>query len=238
MNIDISNTWYGDIKITKNMYLKDNIELKQGVTVLIGCNGSGKSTLLHQIEEFCNTNDIPCINFNYQKDDSSSNLLSKSISSGNFDMAGNITGSSEGECISISLGEFAKKAGRFSRDNKDKDKMVILMDSVDSGYSVDNIVELKHYLFKTILDDMIDNGKEIYIIVSTNMYELCSGENAFSVYHGEYVDINSYDDYKNIILETRLAKEKRYNSEEDEYNIIFNPDFKCSIKEYMDNKLT
>jgi hypothetical protein len=240
MNIDISNSWYGDIDFTKNMFLKDNIELKQGVTVLIGCNGSGKSTLLHQIEDFCNKNDIPCIDFNYQSDNSSDNLLAKSIFTGNFNMAGNITSSSEGERISVSLGEFAKKAGRFSRDNQDKDKMVILMDSVDSGYSIDNIIELKHYLFKSILDDMIDNGKEIYIIISANMYELCSGENSFSVYHGEYVDINSYDDYKNLILETRVAKEERYyngKEDDDEDANIFDPDFKCSIKEYMDNKL-
>lgn len=241
MNIDISSTWYGeDIKFTKNMYLKDNIELKQGVTVLIGCNGSGKSTLLNQIEEFCNKNDIPCMNFDYMTDNSSSKLLSQSVFNGNFDVVSNLTISSEGERISISIEKFAQKLGRFSRDNQGKDKMVVLMDSVDSGYSIDNIIELKHYLFKTVLDDMIANGKEIYIIISTNSYELCSGENAFSVYHGEYVDINSYDDYKKIILETRVAKEERYyNGKEDEEEDanIFDPDFKCSIKEYMDNKL-
>ncbi len=47
------------------LYLKDTIEIKEGLTVLVGCNGSGKTTLIKQMKDQLVENiDIDIIDFN------------------------------------------------------------------------------------------------------------------------------------------------------------------------------
>ena len=229
MVIPVTKNWY-DTKFTENMYCKDEIELKPGLTVLIGCNGSGKTTLLSQIKELCRIQEIPCIGFNNIGSDASRHVMEGSLFKGDLDTVADIWSSSEGEQITIALGKFAGKIGRFVRDNIEDEPIIICIDAADSGYSIDNVIDLKEDLFKLILDDIKD--KEVYIIISANEYELCIGENVFSVYHGEYVDINSYEDYKKIILESRIQKEKRYGkdvSKEERYQ----SDYISSVRDYI-----
>ena len=56
-----------------------------------------------------------------------------------------------------------------------------MLDAVDSGLSVDNIVDVKEQLFKTILE--YNYGNEIYIVISANEYEMARGEQCFDVYN-------------------------------------------------------
>ena len=44
---------------------------------------------------------------------------------------------------------------------------------------------------------------------SANAYEMCRGEKCFDTYLGKYVDIKSYDEYREFILKSRERKEKR-----------------------------
>ena len=160
-----------------DIYKKKTITIKPGVTVLVGCNGIGKTTLLHQIRDGLKKEKIPCISFDNLKD-GGSNSISEASFYGNFDFMANAMCSSEGENIVLNVGNLASRIGTFVKygeDPKEKkciqlarsiDKMNgeekeeseipkerwILLDAVDSGLSVDNVIDIKEQLFKTILE--------------------------------------------------------------------------------------
>ena len=96
--------------------------------------------------------------------------------------------------------------GETEESNRSKERW-ILFDAVDSGLSVDNIVDLKEGLFRTILEN--EKEKDVYIIVSANEYEMANNESCFDVYHGEYVTFKDYDAYRDFILKSREWKESR-----------------------------
>lgn len=139
----------------ENLYAKGTITIKPGLTVLVGCNGSGKSTLIHIINEELSQNGIPVIKFDNLVDggqNARDNALNWMNDIGL--LAAQAT-SSEGENIIINMGTFAEKIGRFVRKQKDsgKNEIWILCDAIDSGLSIDNIIDVKKYLFDTIIQD-------------------------------------------------------------------------------------
>lgn len=197
----------------EKIYDKTSVEFKPGLTVLVGCNGSGKTTLLRQIKEGCKKNELPVMEFdNYH--DGGSSAISYAGSIGDYSKVAKDLCSSEGERISGNMAMVAGRIGRFVRDNSDAGKLFILLDAVDSGLSVDNVIELKRDLFSFVITDCTDKGIEIYLIVSANEYELARGEQCFDVSSCKYVKINSYDEYRDVIIETRKKKNKRYGWEE------------------------
>ena len=216
-----------------NLYKKKTIEIKSGVTVLVGCNGIGKTTLLHQIRDNLKKNSIHYVMFD-NLHDGGSNSISEASFYGDFGFMATAIQSSEGENIVMNMGKLAARLGDFVRDGEDsKEKKYtklarsmaqmtgeevpeepeipkerwILLDAVDSGLSVDNIVDLKEYLFKTILEH--NYGNKIYIVVSANEYEMARGEQCFDVCNGEYVKLNDYEEYRNLVLQSKEWKYQR-----------------------------
>lgn len=229
------------------LYAKKNIEIKEGVTVLVGCNGIGKTTLLHQISEKLKNDKIPHIMFD-NLTDGGSNSRQESLWKGDMAFLATSATSSEGENIVLDIGKLAKRLGDFVRTGEDKeenplayifkrhfddaDKKIeipkerwIILDAVDSGLSVDNVVELKESLFDTIIK--YNFGNKIYIVVSANEYEMARGEQCFDVYRGEYTELKDYDDYRKFILNSRKIKEKREEEahEKDSKNNISEEDY-------------
>lgn len=218
-----------------NLYKRKTIEIKPGVTVLVGCNGIGKTTLLHQMQDNLNKNKIPNIMF-----DNLHHGGGKSISSAcfhnDFGFAATAMCSSEGENIVLNMEQFTNRLGYFVANGIDEEqarhtRLVqsfqringetveeapvpnerwILLDAVDSGLSIDNIVDIKEALFKTILEYNYNN--EIYIIVSANEYEMARGEHCFDVYNGKYVKLKDYDTFRDFILQSKEFKNQRYLS--------------------------
>ena len=209
------------------------IELKKGLTVLVGCNGSGKTTLLRNIQEVCKEEKVPAVYYD-SRDDEKSFKGEMSLNS-RFDLLATSMCSSEGENINIMLGNLASKLGRFIHtgdsinksdriakafrlaaglDDEKKEiksnERFILLDAVDSGFSIDNIVDLKQYLFKTMIEDAEKNNIDLYIIISANSYELANGESCFDVMEGQYITFKDYEAYKKFILRTAEKKMKRY----------------------------
>lgn len=215
-----------------NLYKKKTIEIKPGITVLVGCNGIGKTTLLHQIKDNLKKENIPYILFDNLKN-GGSNSISEAMYMGNFGFGATAMCSSEGENIVMNMGKLAARLGQFVKEGEDpKEKKFnrlarsmselngeeykepeipnerwILLDAVDSGLSVDNIVDLKEQLFKTILE--YNYGNEINIVISANEYEMARGEQCFDVYNGKYVKIKDYEEYRNLILQSKEWKESR-----------------------------
>ena len=200
----IDNDAYGEgIK----MYNKATIELVPGVTVLVGCNGAGKSTLLKQLYGIVQKENIPCVMFDNLKDDGS-NARSKAGFYGDITFLATSMCSSEGENIALNMGNFAKMIRSMFRNNPNDNEYWIFADAVDSGFSIDNVVELKDELFKLILD--IHKHKEVYIVITANAYEMARGEQCFDVINGKYVSIKSYEKYRSVILKSRDKKDARY----------------------------
>ena len=202
-----------------NLYKKKTITIKPGVTVLVGCNGIGKTTLLHQMRDTLKKDKIPYVSFD------------------NFGFMATAICSSEGENIVMNVGNLAARLGQFVKTGEDtKEKKYtqlarsiaqinreeieeseiskerwILLDAVDSGLSVDNIVDIKEQLFKTILE--YNYGNEIYIIISANEYEMARGEQCFDVYNGKYVTFKDYEEYRNLVLQSKEWKYQRSKTE-------------------------
>ncbi len=117
--------------------------------------------------------------------------------------------SSEGENITMNLGQIAGKIGNFIKNNPNNKDLWIILDAIDSGLSVDNIIDAKEFLFKTILEDKRNKDREVYIIVSANEYEMAREEQCFDVYNGKYTKFKDYEEYRNFILESKEWKNQR-----------------------------
>lgn len=193
-----------------NIYKKRKIAINTGVTVLVGCNGIGKTTLITQMLNHLKREKIPARSFN-NLTDGGSHARSKAAYYQDFAFVGASMSSSEGENITLNLGVFAREIGRFIKENKDATEMWFFFDAIDSGLSVDNIVDVKEYMFKTIFRTAPNT--DIYIVVTANEYEFARGEECFDVYRGKYVRFSTYERYRNFILKTREEKDKRVYKE-------------------------
>ena len=191
------------------LYKRTNITLNPGITVLVGCNGCGKTTLIKQLKRRLDSADIPYIAYDNLYD-GGSNAKSAAVFYGNISLASALVQSSEGEQISINIGQAASRIGKFVRENRGKPELWILLDAIDSGLSIDNVREIKDGLFQTILDD--NPNSDVYIVVSANEYEMCVGANCFDVRNGKYIDINTYENYATFIMESRKRKDERMES--------------------------
>lgn len=231
-----------EIKIWKDPYdagfeicKKRNIQIEEGLTVLVGCNGTGKSTLIQNIKSELDKANMPCAYYNNLHDGGDMSVAAQA-SDHNWEMVATMVTSSEGENIRYNVCMLAAKMrnfienGKFVKDEKqarfnrifmsdeaiaELDKPTeskerwILLDAVDSGYSIDNILELKVF-FNSMQEDCKKAGIKIYIIVSSNEYELANGESCFDVHSGKYVTFKDYDDYKTFIIKSRKIKDNRY----------------------------
>ena len=213
---------------------RKEVEFKPGLTVLVGCNGSGKSTMLKNIKEELHKKKIPMFFYNNEHD-GGSNSIEESLFLGNINFAATAWTSSEGENISLNLSKIASAWRNFILTGEVNDwsakvtksfrkaceideiddkkitskKRFILLDAMDSGYSIDNVIEMKS-LFDLVLEDSEKMGMETYIIVSSNEYELACNTDCFDVTEGKYINFSSYEDFKKFILHTRQKKDKRY----------------------------
>lgn len=207
-----------------------NIELKEGLTVLVGCNGSGKSTLLLNIENQCKKEHIHLYSYN-NLHDGGHNALSSYLLTDNINMFAGNAFASEGEAISSNLGFQATKFRKFlaegeeidpfvklmmdKKDVEDEEKelakskvRVMLFDAIDSGLSIDQVREIKH-LFSLMIEDAKNLGVELYIVASCNEFELARDEQCINISSGKYTNIHTYKDFEKVVLKTRDIKDKR-----------------------------
>lgn len=213
---------------------KKEVEFQPGLTVLVGCNGAGKSTMLHNIREKLKSENIPVFFFDNEKDGGSKSAT-ESIWHGDIEFAATAMSSSEGENISMNLGKCASKWKKFllegdnsslhdrlakalfaknDEENDEKEAKIanerwILLDAMDSGYSIDNVIEMKD-LFNLVIDDAKRMNIDLYIVISSNEYELVHESDCMDVTEGKYMTFPSYEEYKKFILHTRKKKDKQY----------------------------
>ncbi|MBR6515894.1 MAG: hypothetical protein IKT40_03445 [Bacilli bacterium] len=222
------------IKIIKNYYDEDyeifktdEINIEQGITVLVGCNGYGKSTFLKFIKDQLEEENIPCMSYG-DMEDGRSDALSKAFLMEDFGLGSTLIQSSEGEKMMINLGTFFEKIHPFLTTGKDdfhknpfksifedekeeteiSNERFILLDSIDSGTSINNMVQLLNVL-DLVIKDAKKLGKELYIIITTNAYELARNNKCLDVVNGEYITFKDYEEYREFVLKTSEEKEKK-----------------------------
>ena len=218
----------------RQIYKRGTITINPGVTILVGCNGSGKSTLIRIIKENLEKNNIPHM-FYDNKIEVGSHSMEEAHFYNDFDRLIDLAFASEGEQISLNIVNKCKEMINFLKDgltNKDKRYMLFtkafknedkgvddfesrennkerwfLFDAIDSGYSIDNVIDFKKYLLGPLIGKAKEYDKDVYIIISCNEYEMCENLPCFSVIDGKYIDINSYEDFKHQILLSRNFKD-------------------------------
>ena len=183
--------------------------IKPGITILTGCNGSGKTTILNEIEyKYANNNKYKLFTWNglvdkkYAKD--------TALESGEMSLLASLAFSSEGEEIDINIGVLARTIGRFVAANEDKD-LIILLDALDSGLSIDNIVEIKTFFKDMLIPDIEKMGHNCYVLIPANEYEMARGERCVDARTGKELIFGDYEEYRNYILKSRKVKDKRYH---------------------------
>ena len=212
------------------------IELHTGLTVLVGCNGAGKTTLLKNIAAELSKTKTPVMFFD-NLHDGGHNALEKAGCSSNFKLLASLITSSEGENLHTNIGEVIAQVRSFLKEgvakrekrrrdiinafkeaggekpDEEKEEVSkerwLLFDAADSGYSIDNVIELKDVI-TLMISDANKMGLDLYIIISANEYELANGERCFDVNSGKYLTFTDYEDYKRFILKSREKKDKRY----------------------------
>ena len=214
---------------------KRKIEILPGITVLVGCNGAGKSTLLHNIESELKKDKIPYFQHNNESN-GKSNLISEAALNDDFGLVATSMCSSEGENISYRLGLIASRLKKFietgdckdrwdrladtmkklvdddyeEKENEIPNERWILLDAMDSGFSIDNVIEMKD-LFELVYNHAKSIGIEVYIVISANEFELARNMRCFDVMTGKYVWFGEdYEKFREFIIKSREKKDKRY----------------------------
>ena len=187
-----------NIKITdkeiSNILLFNEIKNVKKINILFGGNGVGKTTLLNAIKnskiELNMDKDIIIKSYTNSVDNTKINNNKDLITKEDFIKAVNIKQYSEGQSIMNYVLSFFAAIKEFKTD---KD-IVILLDEVDSGLSAENINVLLWQI-----KDLI-NTKNVQFFIATNSYHwtYVLGK-VLNMYTGEYININSYEEYFNIL---------------------------------------
>lgn len=220
-------TWRDPYDVGFSTTRTKEVTFEEGITVLVGCNGSGKTTLINNIEAVLQKEKTPFAKYDNLSDGGTSGL-GEAFYSENYSLMASLFSSSEGENIStnmlrvlnkmkefIDTGFYSTRQNRLSRifrDNKDEQVVTkerwLLLDAVDSGYSINNIIDLKMLLNK-LIEYSKKKETQLYIIISCNEYEMANKEDCMDVMNGKHMQFEDYDSFKKFILHTAELKQKR-----------------------------
>lgn len=234
------NTWRDPYDAGFTTTKPKQVSFQPGLTVLVGCNGAGKSTLLMNIKEEVAEQKLPCHSYDNLVDggnhlgailggygeegDDFALGVSLFTSSEGEEIKGNITRESRLYKSFLELGYYNNRDYKLRRIFKDKDEdekiisnvRILLFDAVDSGMSVDAVIEIKA-LFDTMMQDAAKMGIELYLIISANEYELARGSQCFDVNTGKYLTFADYEEYRDFIIKSRMKKEVRNKKTAERY---------------------
>lgn len=224
----IINTWRDPYDLGFSTCWPKQITIQPGLTVLVGCNGSGKTTLINNIKSELSNNNIPYYLYN-NLSDGGSHFLNEAMWNNDFSLAATSFCSSEGENITININHRFSKLKEFMIEGRIQNKSTrladifrnspyeipktkerwVLLDAVDSGYSIDNVIDIKH-IFAELIQSFADNGYELFIVVAANEFELACNTPCMDVTNGKYISFETYDQFRKFIIESRKKKDKRY----------------------------
>lgn len=202
------------------VYKHTRFTINPGLTVLTGCNGAGKTTLIKMMKEDLKQNQILFTSYD-NLHDGGGRAMDFALSGGFMNLLAGLAMSSEGESINMNLSQVLDRIVKYAKSNDPKDllskderfshifhdpeyktnEVWIFFDASDSGLSINAVIDFKKVLHHFI-EGLIAAGKDPYVIVSANEYEMCDGEACFDVQNMKYVIYKTYKSYKKAILKS------------------------------------
>ena len=198
----------------RRLYRKKSIDLVPGLNVLVGPNGVGKTTMLKCIRGILEKNNLEIFEYDNLKK-GGSNALSSAAFFGDITSMAKLMTYSEGESIFFNMTSLTQSMGSFVQAQQSKgEPAIILFDAIDSGLSIDFMLDIKN-----IFDLMhrMDKDDSLYIICTTNSYELAENSYCWDVHSSKPVKFDKYEQFRKFILNIRKkieADEKKAREKE------------------------
>lgn len=188
-----------EIKDWYDLHKGYTLALEPGLTFLVGPNGAGKTTLLSQIADYSKTNNIGLWQYD-NLHDGGQHAANQYALQGDFTKVATAMTASEGENVALNFGNQVGEMGqRIGQAVSAHQPLIILLDAVDSGASIDRARELAQFL-SFVCDKDIKDAAEVYIVVAANHYELVKAPaRCINVRTGSLETFPSYDEYAEFI---------------------------------------
>lgn len=222
LTLTIAQNPYGwDLFETNTVTITDN------VTIFAGPNGYGKSSLVAMMKEALKQQDykefhlmsrgnpFKCFAILGEEDkpvtkgflaydakyDNYGNILGSQLFLQEFDIAGTMMAASEGQNKLITMGKLFDQVKEIKEksENKDLEQIIILVDGIDSGLSVDMI----QFIMSTLplkIQQVERLGLECIIIFTTNNYEMCRNRTIIDPITFKETKYESYEEFRNDML--------------------------------------
>lgn len=190
------------------LYNRKNFTFLPGINSLVGCNGSGKSTLIDCfLTAYLDEHNIEYYKHNDRRT-GGHNYMDKLLFTGDMQGIAQMYMASEGERIVCALDPvFGMLRSRFSK-NRGKPYFLIF-DAIDSGMSVDEIIEIRDTFLDLIIPDAEKEfGVTLYMIIAANNYEWCADDRIHNIdiTNAKELKFTDYSEYKDFILNNRKHK--------------------------------
>jgi len=195
------------------LYENPLFRIFEGVTALVGCNGSGKTTLMNLLEKTLRTSDIPVMKL-YGLDDrehikAKASMAKNLAENGILNALMDTTFASEGEKMANTVYHRSKDLGQFIFANDGHDERWVLVDSIDSATSIDNVSEILDLLDRILTEEgMKPKGIHVYFVLAANSYEIARRYDCLYVRDASHRIFETYEDYRGFVLESRKEKDE------------------------------
>lgn len=204
--------------VRKRMHFKDASFRK--LNILFGGNGAGKTTLLDLIKDNAlkgfpdieKDDDKKYVMHSYanSKDNERLNSPSPFADSSVFarESASRFHAHtiSEGQSIIYSFSEWINN---YLEKYNTEDYHIVVLDEIDSGLSCDHVNVILH-----ILNEHVFSKDNVQAFISSNMYHwVYAVKEVFSMYDGNFIKIDSYDEYFKLQMDNqqKVGKKSDFN---------------------------
>lgn len=187
------------------------------------------------IKQDLKKNDVLFTHYDNLKDGGSRGM-DFALDEGRISLLAGLATSSEGEGINLNLNDVIARIVKYNKTLDPKDLMTrqerlgfifhdmsnynpnelwFFFDGSDSGMSINAVIEFKRFIHSMIQSMVQTTGRDIYVIVSANEYEMCDGEQCFDVQGLRYTTYKTYNSYKKAILKSAEFKYQQLKKAEE-----------------------
>lgn len=207
-----------------DLFETNTVTITENVTIFAGPNGYGKSSLVAMMQEALKQQDYEEFHlmsrgnpfkFLIEEDkpvtkgflaydakyDSYDYILGSQLLLQEYDIAGTMMTASEGQNKLITMGKLFDQVKEIKEkpENKDLEQIIIFVDGIDSGLSVDMI----QFIMSTLplkIQQVEGLGLECIIIFTTNNYEMCRNRTIIDPITFKETKYESYEEFRNDML--------------------------------------